>query len=256
MKKFNSFTFDSADKTKKKMSPSRSIELEFQKALKKIARASAHIVEMHVDGATIVDNAGMVKALHDYSRVLTPWAKAQSSKLVAETLKRIRSEKTYREESETISKLLSEEFFQREIDVITKELFLEQVGLIQSIPIEAGERAQALALEAVTGGRRADEIALELSNTTDVTISRARTIARTETSRTNTALNKARAESVGSVKYIWRTSEDKSVRHSHRKMNGKKFKWDEPPTLSDGTTGHPGTFPNCRCYAEAILPNE
>lgn len=254
-KTFKAFAFD-AKKPKSKMAPSQAAEANFRKALKKIANASSHIVERHVDGANIVDEAGMVKALQEYSRVLTPWAKKQAKKLYDDTLKRINSDKAYREQSKRISKLLSDEMFEREIEVKTKEMFLEQVGLIQSIPIEAGERAQGLALEAVAGGRRAEEVALELSKTKGVTESRAILIARTETARTNTVLNKARAESVGSTQYVWRTSQDASVRHSHKIMNGKVFDWDDPPTLEDGMTGHPGTFPNCRCYPEAILPEE
>lgn len=256
VKKFKSFAFDAKKKPKSKMAPSNAAEAKFRKSLKKIAQASGHIVERHVDGAKIVDEAAMTKALHEYSAAITPWAKKQAKKLYLDTLKRINSDKAYREHSKRIGKLLSDEMFEREIDVKTKEMFLEQVGLIKSIPIEAGERAQALALEAVAGGRRAEEVALELMNTTDVTESRAKLIARTETARTNTALNKARAESVGSTQYIWRTSQDAAVRDSHKKMNGKVFDWNDPPTLEDGMTGHPGTFPNCRCYPEAILPEE
>jgi len=254
MNKFKAFTFDA--KPKSKMSPSQAAEAKFRAALKKIANASSHIVSVHVDGATIADEAGMVKALQDYSRLITPWARAQAKKLYTDTLKRINSDKAYRENAKRINKLLSDEMFEREIEIKTKEMFLEQVGLIKSIPIEAGERAQKLALEAVAGGRRADEIALELIKTKDVTESRAILIARTETARTNTVLNMARAESVGSTQYIWRTSQDKAVRHSHKIMNGTVWRWDSPPTLEDGMTGHPGTFPNCRCYPEAILPEE
>ncbi len=260
MKEFKKFVFDGA-KPKSKFSPSRAAEAAFEKALKKIARASGHIVERHIDGHTIINEAEMNKALAEYSRALTPWAKTQSKKLYAETLKRINSDKAYRDQSKRINKLLSDEMFERQIDVKTKELFLEQVQIIQSIPIKAGERAQALALEAVAGGRRADEIALELLNTTNVTESRAKTIARTETARTNTALNMARAESVGSEFYRWRNSHDGAVRDTHKyykgkKMDGQIFRWDERPTLDDGHKAHPGEDPNCRCYPEAILPEE
>lgn len=239
---------------KSKFSPSRAIEKEFERALKKIARASGTLVEHHIDGDKIVDPKGMAKALSDYSRLLTPWAKNQSKKLLMSTLKRMNSDKLYREQAKKIGQMLSSEVFESEIGLVTQSLINEQVNLITSIPIEAGERAQKLVLEALTDGRRADEIASELMKTTEVTESRAKLIARTETARVNTMLNLARATSVGSTQYRWVTSGDAAVRPSHKKMNGKVFDWDDPPTLSDGTTGHPGTFPNCRCYAEPILP--
>jgi SPP1 gp7 family putative phage head morphogenesis protein len=239
-----------------KFSPSRAVELEFQRALKKIARASGKVVESHVEGSSLKNPAAMKRALQTYSETLTPWAKNQAKKLLGSTLKRLDSDKSYRELSKKIGKKLSEEFSQREMDVLHQSLINEQVGLIQSIPVEAGERALLLVQEGLVGGRRADEIASELMKTTEVTESRAKLIARTETARANTLLNLARATEVGSTHYRWVTSGDSDVRPSHKKMNGKVFKWDDPPTLSDGTTGLPGTFPNCRCYAEPILPDE
>lgn len=256
MKKFKTFDANNLKQKKSKFSQSKAIEAEFQRSLMKIARASGHVVETHIRGSGIVNEAAMKKALADYSRALTPWAKLQAQKLLGSTLKRINSDKAYRENAQKMSGLMSKELYEREVDVVYQEMLLEQVGLITSIPLEAGERASKLVLEGIAGGRRSDEIASELSKTTKVTESRAKLIARTETARANTALNLARATSVGSETYIWRTAGDLDVRDSHKKMNGKEFRWDDPPTLSDGTTGHPGTFPNCRCYAEAVLPND
>lgn len=241
--------------SKSKFAPSRAIEKQFERNLKRIARASGAIVESHVDGAEIVDPVAMKKALEAYSKALTPWAKNQSKKLLGSTIKRMASEKAYREQAKKVGSLLSRELFESENGLIATALIREQTELITSIPTEAGERAQKLALEGVAGGLRADQIASELQKTTEVTESRAKLIARTETARTNTMLNLARATSVGSTHYVWRTSGDNDVRHSHRKMNNKTFAWDNPPTLEDGMTGHPGTFPNCRCYAEPILPD-
>jgi uncharacterized protein with gpF-like domain len=66
---------------------------------------------------------------------------------------------------------------------------------------------------------------------------------------------------VGSNQYRWHNSGDGAVRHSHKIYKGKKlqgmiFSWDAPPTLDDGMTGHPGTFPRCRCFAEPVFGDE
>jgi len=258
--KFKSFSLD-AKKIRSKLEPSRAIEKQFERALKKIARASGGIVEAHINGAKLVNTEQMKKALKAYSEAITPWAKNQAIKLLGETNKRLQSDKAYKENSKKMFKIMSKEVFESETGLITMALVNEQVALIQSIPLEAGERAQQLAIEGLVGGRRADEIATELMKTTEVTESRARLIARTETARSSTALNLARATSVGSTHYFWRNSGDKAVRPAHEKLHGKKldgqvFAWNKPPTLDDGSTGHPGTFPNCRCYAEPILPEE
>lgn len=44
--------------------------------------------------------------------------------------------------------------------------------------------------------------------------------------------------------YVWRSTGDDRVRHSHAARHGQVFSWLEPPA-----GGHPGTEPNCRCWA-------
>lgn len=57
-----------------------------------------------------------------------------------------------------------------------------------------------------------------------------------------------------SDRYIWATQRDKRVRKTHRKLQGKCFLFDDPPTeiLKSGKThtGNPGTAWGCRCWAE------
>jgi SPP1 gp7 family putative phage head morphogenesis protein len=93
-----------------------------------------------------------------------------------------------------------------------------------------------------------------LQDTTNVTESRAMLIARTEVAKANASINEARALSVGSEGYIWRTAGDADVRESHAEMDGQYVAWSDPPTLSDGTTTHAGAIYNCRCYSESVLP--
>lgn len=57
-----------------------------------------------------------------------------------------------------------------------------------------------------------------------------------------------------SDRYIWMTQRDKRVRKTHRKLRGKCFLFDDPPTeiFKNGKThtGNPGTAWGCRCWAE------
>jgi uncharacterized protein with gpF-like domain len=97
---------------------------------------------------------------------------------------------------------------------------------------------QNKAIEAVVTGGRAEPFAKEIAASGDVSRSRANLIARTERD-VQPARDQARALSIGSNGYIWRTAEDGDVRHSHREMEGKFVEWGRPPTL-DGMTGHAG----------------
>lgn len=239
--------------------PSVTAEREFIRSLRKIARVSGHIVETHVDGTTIKNSPQMIKALEDYSRILTPWATRQSSRMLEQVMKSNR--RAYQNKSKAIGLALKLNVAEENVGKTASALMLEQVELIKSIPLEAGKRAQQLALEGFYNGTRASDIAQELKATTSITESRAILIGRTETARANASINQVRALSVGSRQYRWHNSGDGNVRHSHlfykgQRLQGMIFSWDAPPTLSDGMTGHPGTFPNCRCFAEAIFEDE
>lgn len=73
-------------------------------------------------------------------------------------------------------------------------------------------------------------------------------IARDQLGKFSSAINEAQAEYIGAKEYIWRTSLDNRVRHSHAEREGEKYRYDQPP---DG--GNPGMDYRCRCTAEAII---
>lgn len=106
------------------------------------------------------------------------------------------------------------------------------------------------------GGKRASEVAAELARTEEVTASRATLIARTEIAKANATLTTARAQFVGATHYIWRTAEDADVRDSHAAMEGKIFRFDDPPYVEGEGNHGPGEIYNCRCYAEPIIPEQ
>jgi SPP1 gp7 family putative phage head morphogenesis protein len=153
-----------------------------------------------------------------------------------------------------MSRALRQEIREAPTGQLMQQLLREQVELIKSLPIEAAQRVHQLTMELVSSGGRAAEIVPMILASGDVTISRANTIARTEVGRTATGLTQARAVFVGSEGYQWLTARDRDVRASHRKMEGKFVRWDDPPTL-DGLTGHAGALPNCRCTPLPVVPD-
>lgn len=235
---------------------SRAAENEFRRALKKVAKVSHHIVEAHIDGAKVEREPEMMAALKAYAKLIEPWARRQAAKMLAHVSKSNKA--AYAKNSKTIGRELTL-LAGRDVGRVAADLMTANVALIKSIPEKAGLRAQELAREAFFNGTRAEEIAKELPK--NVSESTATLIARTEVARANASFNQARAMAAGSRQYRWHNSGDEAVRPAHRKYKGEKiqghvFSWDQPPTLDDGTTGHPGTFPNCRCYAEPYFPEE
>jgi len=191
--------------------------------------------------------------LDRYSDLIEPWSEAVSKRLIS-TLE-IADDAVWRERSWQISAGLRD-LMAGSQGQITRSIIEEQVKLFKSLPLEAADRVYDIhnqAIEAVVSGKRSSALKDEIMRTGQVTEARARTIARTEVGRASTAITQARSTSIGSRGYIWRTSEDSDVRHSHAQMSGQYVEWANPPTL-DGMTGHAGQFPNCRCYCEVVFP--
>lgn len=193
--------------------------------------------------------------LERYADLIEPWAESVSSRLIS-TLE-IADDAMWRDRSVQISAGLRELMAGRQGQV-ARSIIEEQVKLFKSLPLQAADRVYDIhnqAIEAVVSGRRSSELKKEIMRSGEVAEARARTIARTEVGRASTAITQARSTAIGSRGYIWRTAEDGDVRQSHAQMNGLYVDWAKPPTL-DGMTGHAGQFPNCRCYAEPVVPED
>lgn len=68
---------------------------------------------------------------------------------------------------------------------------------------------------------------------------------------------KAQAKRLGLSSYVWKTKRDNRVRHDHRELEGKTFRWDDPPITNQrtGDRNHPGEDINCRCVPLNIIPS-
>ncbi len=265
--KLSRFTLDAAKRTiRGNFKPSSAAEREFYRQLKKVAQASGHIVERHATGASLHDANGMQEELLAYSKKLGPWATRQATKMLQQVASS--NKRAYATKAKVINKVLNLGVADTEVGMTAASLLFEQVDLIKSIPLESGLRAQKIAYESFIAANRAQvdedtvrELEEQMGFTTEQAITRAMLIARTETARANAYINQSRATAVGSQQYRWHNSGDEAVRPSHKFYKGKRlqgmiFSWDNPPTLDDGMTGHPGTFPNCRCFAEPVFAEE
>lgn len=235
-----------------KFEASRAVERRYGLVLRQVARVVGAMIRAHVDGPTIRNQQKLQRQLELYAESLGPWAEKVAADFI-ESVNRS-NKKAWAANSKRLSVALKNEVANSSVGLMARQLQAQQVALIKSLPIDAGLRAQKLAQEAAIGGRRADEVAAELMRTEQVTASRATLIARTEIAKANAAITQSRAQYVGATHYIWRTAEDGDVRESHAEMNGKVFRFDDPPYVEGEGNHGPGEFPNCRCYAEPIIP--
>jgi SPP1 gp7 family putative phage head morphogenesis protein len=195
----------------------------------------------------------LLKALTDYAKLITPWSKSVATLMLADVYRRDSS--MWRMHSKAMGKELRHQLLTAPVGDELRQLEATQVELIKSIPLDAAKRVHELSMETLVSSARAKEIAREIMNTEGVSKAKATLIARTEVSRASSNLVEVRSKAAGSEGYTWRTSGDDDVRDSHKAMEGKYVRWTHPPTL-DNMVGHAGCFPNCRCFAEPIFPND
>jgi SPP1 gp7 family putative phage head morphogenesis protein len=236
----------------------RKVESFYSSALRRVARHVGDIVGafgVEPDGGYSSETtARIAEALNRYAEVLRSWAGATAERMVTEVA--ARDEAAWMAVSRQMGRSLRKEIAATPVGEVVRARMAAQVDLITSLPREAAERVHKLTLEGIVQGTRPKEIAAEILRTGEVTKSRAMLIARTEVGRTSTELTKARAEKIGSTHFVWRTVGDSDVRPTHRKLEGKIFRWDDPPECDPGHHALPGAIWNCRCYPEPLIPDE
>jgi SPP1 gp7 family putative phage head morphogenesis protein len=182
-----------------------------------------------------------------YAEALTPWAVTMAASIFDMADKQDR--KVWAKATREMSRQMREEVNNTNVGAVAQKYIAEQVKLITSLPIEAGQRVHKLAMEGLSNAMRPEEMAKRIAETGEVTMSRAMTIARTESARAHTVLTRARAEATGVDKFMWQTVRDGRVRPSHKKLQGQIFEWSTPPETDPGIHALPGCVFNCRCFA-------
>jgi SPP1 gp7 family putative phage head morphogenesis protein len=229
----------------------RKAEKQYARQLRQVAKQIGHIVDGMAPDGVVADVAALMETLNRYANMLHPWSQSVVSRMIADVSRRDAT--AWEKHGKIIGQALRKEINNAPTGAAMRAHMAEQVKSITSLPREAAERVYRLTGEGITKGTRATEIAKEIMRSGEVSKSSAMRLARTGVSSTATALTRARAEHIGSEGYTWRTSKDGDVRPTHKEMEGKFVRWDDPPTI-DGFTGHCGEAANCRCFPEPSIP--
>lgn len=130
------------------------------------------------------------------------------------------------------------------------KLFSSQnAQLIRSLPDQELERVSGIVERGLQEGKTYSDVSKEIQKSFGISERRATLIARDQTKKLNSSLTKLRQQELGVEEYVWQTAGDERVRSTHKANDGKKFRWDKPPSV----TGHPGNDINCRCVALPVL---
>lgn len=224
----------------------------YESQLRKVANVTGNIVT-HWYQSGDVTGASLQQLLKAYSQLLRPWADKVAWRMLTEI--DAKSMQTWRVLGNEISARLKYDLQHTPVGHRMRQLLHDQVEQVTTIPLKAAKRLERLTLASLTGGPRAKELAEEIMASATVAKSDATRLARTSVSAAATALVQARAEYIGSEGYIWETVRDLDVRSSHKKMQGKFIRWNDPPTL-DNYTAHAGQFAHCRCWPRPVITLE
>jgi len=160
------------------------------------------------------------------------------------------------------------------IDIFTDEPWLkdqleifsrQNAQLITSLPEQDLFQVAGIIERGLQEGTPQTTVAKYISKRFGITRRRANLIARDQTAKLNSSLTMLNQQEAGIETYRWQTSGDERVRNSHKIMDGKLCKWQDPtvyfnegkkkwiPRPKTATQKHPGQDIQCRCNAIARM---
>lgn len=139
---------------------------------------------------------------------------------------------------------------------ILREEYSENMKLsIQKFAEETIKDIREKTEENATSGYRFDKLAAEIQDRYKISETKAKFLARQETSLFMAEFRKNRFSEAGITRYIWRDSGKPCVRPDHKRLNGRTFFYSDPPIVdrASGRRGNPGQDYGCQCIDEPVL---
>ena len=136
------------------------------------------------------------------------------------------------------------------LPALVDQFVAENVSLISSIPDVMGTDIDKIVTRGLTSGTPVDQLRSDITSRFGVSERHARVIARDQVGKLYGQVNQVRQKALGIDEFEWETVGDERVRDEHQALNGKRFRWDSPP--SEGIPGEPI---QCRCTAQPVLDN-
>ncbi len=240
--------------------PKRRIETRYQKALIEMTQFMEEAIKGLTDPFEITARLRSLVKNMAFQRYAESAAMKMVTHLFTDAGRTWRTAARVNSQGRTFYEALRKEM-ERSVGGAVGAQIQRNAGIIRSLPFDIAKQVTDFIGEEALKGRRASLIAADIQERFPrVSENKAKLIARTEVSKTSTALTQARAENIGANWYQWRTSEDARVRDSHRIMEGVLINWADPPSPErlDGQKNppspyHAGEIYNCRCYPEPVI---
>lgn len=150
-------------------------------------------------------------------------------------------------------------------DKMLAEWVRQNAEHITSMEAEYIAELEKIIIDGFTTGKSAQSISKKLQSCLDISKSKAKNLARDQIGTLSSQLTRVRHEAAGVHEYDWDTSGDGRVRPCHAELNGKRFRYDDPPPMwymtkhgkkYSGRRCNPGEDYGCRCIARPVFDFE
>lgn len=252
------------------LNPSLSIARDFGADLNKL------ILRMHIDAkeelrkifeVTATDSAmddsitsqariGLNKLLLKWEGKFSKEAKKLSERMTARTVKNVNV--TLGMSLKEASKLVTLKFDATDdrLNEIIKASTQEAAGLIKLIPQKYIGQVQGAAMRSITTGQGLKDLIPFMNEKYKQNARHARLVAYDQTRKAYNSIAAGKAQAVGATEYEWiHSGGGKHPRIDHMEMNGKVYRFDDPPVIDKrtGEKGIPGLAIGCRCTMRPII---
>ena len=157
---------------------------------------------------------------------------------------------------ETVGIDLLDDYYAGEFYKMALEAWTRQnVDLIKTIPQESLGRMRDIVLDGYREGRTTTNIVKAILREYSTTRRHAQLLARDQIAKLNGEIAQKQQQDAGVEEYEWSDSRDERVRTRHHALNGKRFRWNDPPVVDErtGRRCHPGGDYQCRCVALPVF---
>jgi len=127
------------------------------------------------------------------------------------------------------------------------------VALINGIPEQYLKRIEKAVLKGYENHKNTVQITNDLKKEFGMTKRRAKLIARDQVFKLNSDIAEKIQRDAGCDRFKWSTCKDNRVRESHRKLEGKRFYWNNLPMNEKGERIKPASEVQCRCVAIPVF---
>jgi len=153
---------------------------------------------------------------------------------------------------------ISPDIFNGRLKEIALAQTTETANLIKALPQQYLGRVQTELMQAVTQGQGLKQIAPTMKALYGKSIRHARMVAGDQCAKAYTAINTQRCVDLGIQEFEWiHTSIPKVPRKDHVELNGKIFRFDDPPVIGvmygKEVKGMPNKMPNCKCMFRPVI---